>query len=111
MLPKKNRLNREEFDSFLLNKKIESNEICNIAFNFSQNKIKKFSCVVSKKVSKKAVERNLLKRRVYFFLGININKIKEGVSVIVYLKKVSLEISYQELDKLLIYLLKKVKIM
>jgi ribonuclease P protein component len=63
MLKKKERLTRKEFDrSFSIGKRLHGT---NVQLIFSPSETFHCSVVVGKKVSKKAVERNKLRRRVY----------------------------------------------
>jgi len=59
----------------------------------------KFGIVVSKKISKKAVERNRIRRKIYKEAGEILGKIKGGLSVIFLVKKAILEASDEEIGK------------
>ena len=58
-----------------------------------------FACVVSKKVSKKAVLRNKLRRRCYSAIRKNLPYIKEGYFFIILLKGSAAGLSISELEK------------
>lgn len=66
-----------------------------------------FSVVVSKKVSKKAVERNKFRRRIYGIVQKNIPDIQDGVLVAFFIKKSATAISKKEFTEETISLLKK----
>ncbi len=67
----------------------------------------KFSFVVSKAVAKKAVERNLLRRRGYSIIKDNQSKIKGSFTCIFFFKKEAINLSFKELEKDILFLLKK----
>ena len=71
----------------------------------------RFSFVVSKKISKKAVERNKFRRIGYNTIQKNISSIKEGFLVAVFIKKSATKISKKELEKEIIFLLKKANLL
>lgn len=59
----------------------------------------KFGIVVSKKISKKAVERNRIRRKIYEEVGEILPKVKEGLRVVFLVKKTILEASDEEIKK------------
>jgi ribonuclease P protein component len=71
----------------------------------------KFGVSVSKKEVKTAVKRNLLKRRVLSILREIEPKINSGFICLFFLKKGALDISYQQLQDEITFLLKKAKIL
>ena len=68
----------------------------------------RFSCVVSKKVAKKAVERNLLKRRCREIVAPILRNSTKPIAVVVYPKKTALTASFGEMRVALASLLAKV---
>ncbi len=109
MLPKSKRLKTADFKAF--SGKVRRFFSPNISLAVAPNKetAGKFAVVVSKKVSGKAAERNLLKRRI--FSVIRERKIeKQGFLAVFYPKKTSLDLSYANLKEEVISLLKEAKI-
>ena len=108
MLKKKNKLSKKKFDfvfkngenyhsNFLYLKKIVTNKNLEVSF------------VAPTKLFKKAVERNKIKRQGYNLFKKNQPNIKEGGSLIFFIKKEipSLKIYEEEIN----YLLKKAKLL
>ena len=58
----------------------------------------KFGTIISKKISKKAVERNKIKRRLMEVLGKNIEKFDEGKRVLFLVKKEVLGVKPREIE-------------
>ncbi len=58
----------------------------------------RFGFVVSKKVSKRAVDRNKIKRRAREVIRLHINEIKPGYDIIFFMGNNSLDASYSELE-------------
>lgn len=65
MLKKAHKLNTSEFKEVFNFGKTIKNPLFIIKYKKSKKPFARFAVVVSKKISKKAVDRNLLKRRVY----------------------------------------------
>ena len=87
MLKKQNRLTKKLFSQTKKNKLYEEEFF---SFRFTYLKAlatTKASCVVSKKIEKKAVNRNKIKRRVYSVLYDILKKHQSGFIVVVYPKK------------------------
>ena len=107
MLPKKRRIERSLF-SFVLaeGKKYHSNSlILNVVVN---NKIPtKFSFSVSKKILKKAIDRNKYRRRGYSIINKHIKRVKTGYVCFFVFKKESTTVSFDNLEKEIVYLLTK----
>ncbi len=101
MVPKRNRMNRSEFDLVFKQGRVFHGTFLYI--KTAQNEIlgtpiQKFSCVVSKKVAKQAVERHLLKRQVYSILRREQEKIEKNRAIIVIFKKQPKNPTYTELE-------------
>ena len=71
----------------------------------------RFSFVVSKKEAKLAVVRNKLRRIGYSVIQKNISQIKENFLVAVFIKKGAMKLSKKELEKEIIFLLKKANLL
>ena len=59
----------------------------------------KFGVVISKKVSKRAVDRNKIKRRLMEVLGRRLDKFKVGLRVLFLVKKAAVEAKVIDLEK------------
>lgn len=59
----------------------------------------KFGVIISKKISKKAVDRNKIKRRLMEVLGKNLDKFKKGKRVLFLIKKEALKASINDFEK------------
>lgn len=70
-----------------------------------------FSFVVSSKVSKKATERNKLKRRARNILKNMITAVKDGLGVVFFFKKEAKDKNFGELKEEMTNLLKKARIL
>ena len=83
MLPKINRIRKKkDFEGIFKNSKSFKNNL--FIFKVAKNNldISRFGFVVSKKVSKKAVVRNKIKRRLVDAIKGEIKKIKTGIDII-----------------------------
>jgi len=69
--------------------------------------ISRFGFVVSSKVSKKAVKRNKVKRRLRSIVKDNIHSIITGYDIVIFTKKGIEEKEFKEIEQALINLLKK----
>lgn len=85
MIPKQNRINREDFEKIMKKGGIGSSSL--FSLRFLKNPLNKghFSVVVSKKVAKTAVSRNKIRRRAYSVLG---KSVKNPYFIILLGKKV-----------------------
>lgn len=116
MLSKKNKLNTEEIKNLFDKKEGFSFSLKTIRHDFFDIKIfsgtnkenniplpyDKFSVILSGKTFKKAIERNKIKRRIYSVLEIYLKSIKNtnnSYYVLIYPKKQSEDIIFQDLKK------------
>lgn len=106
MLKKKQRLSRSDFSQLLRKGKRFHDTYLTLVSLVSTST--KCGLVVSKKTAKKAVERNLLRRRVYSVLGDNLSKI-ENRHIAVLTKKNITDLSFPELEKELLHALDELK--
>jgi ribonuclease P protein component len=83
MLPKDNRIKKKNDFELIFNKgRTFKNSFFILKVLSNDLKINRFAFVISKKVSKKAVERNKIRRRIVSFLEANLHNFKEGLDVI-----------------------------
>ena len=106
MFKKTEKMKRVDFDALLKSGKRIQNSIVSIVFQGAETT--KTAVVVSKKVSKGAVQRNLLKRRVFSILKKNRNLFEEK-HIAVFVKKTATQGTYQELEKGLVDVLTQIK--
>lgn len=114
MLPQKHRISKKEFVGFFRGGKTIHSE--NMVFKFvlgseENKKPARFSCVVSGKALKKAVERNTLKRRAYAVLNTVVKKIKPCLLGVFYFKKGAFMLEYKDLKKEMFEVLEKARVM
>lgn len=84
MLAKTNRLTKDkDFDNVFKNGKSSYDKIIGVKLVLNQQKNSRFGILVSTKVSKKAVERNLIKRRIREALKPRLIKIAESHDVVI----------------------------
>lgn len=97
MVNKKNRLSRSDFSRFfLLGKRIHTPYIQII---YTPSPSFSVAVVVSKKVSKKAVVRNKIKRRVYEILRLYYKSYKKNGVYIIIIKPTIQNISFKDLKE------------
>lgn len=114
MLPRKNRPNRRSIASAVKRgKRTGSKHITLITHHLSRhiNKSKpQFAFVVSQRVAKKATTRNLLKRRARYIIRNEMSLLKNNPNNIFYFRKESNKLTFQELKKEIINLLRKANV-
>ena len=111
MLPVRNRLKREDFKKIkVLKSKIFSSEYFNLklfSVGFSPSR---FAIILSSSVFKKAVQRNKTRRQIKGFILGHLKEIKNGLAVMIYSKKESINLSSKEREVELLGLFRKAKI-
>lgn len=106
-IPKKNRISKEYFEQIGKSGRGLSSGFLSIKYLKNDQKISLFATVVSKKVSKIAPKRNLIKRRVNSVVNNHKNLIKPGFFVVFYIKPGALDRSFDQIKGETIDLLKK----
>ena len=98
MLPKTQKIKREQFLRTQKIGKRACSDMFSVVYTKKENKNAHTKCavVVSKKISKKAVERNKIKRKIYTILR-EISQKYKGLDVVLYVNK---NISEAEIEKL-----------
>ncbi len=81
MLPKNRRISRKLFKEIISQKKRFSSQ--NFSLQVASNDKARFAVSVSKKISKKAVVRNKIRRRVYSVIGEFMSETKPGFYLII----------------------------
>ncbi len=88
MLPFENRIKkRRDFERILKEGKLLYSEILTIKFLENNLNLIRFGFVVSKKISKKAVTRNKIKRKLREQIRLRLIKFKKGFDLIIIAKK------------------------
>jgi ribonuclease P protein component len=111
MLAQKNRLSKKADFELVFQ---DGNKIYNQYFNFRFRKngldYCRFAIIVSNKISKKATERNKIKRRLKAVIKGELPKFKQNFNVIITVLPQLKELEFTDLSKALLNLLKKSKI-
>lgn len=108
MFNQKNRLRKtKEIEKTFKNGKSFYNDI--LGFKVLKNDLEesRFCIVVSAKVSKRAVDRNKIKRRIRSIIIKKLKQIKKGFDVIVIVNKNIVDLNFSELEKNICFSLKK----
>lgn len=106
MLPKKHRIKKSTFPTFVGKGRSFFVEILTMrAVSDGSQAPARASVVVSKKVAKSAVQRNLIKRRVYAVLHTYMSTIKPGLSLVLYPKNTIIKTSFKTLKDQMQHLL------
>ena len=107
MLPKKNKLTREDFKVLSKGRSIHSPYLTLLVYTKTQHNNPKISFVVSKKITKRSVIRNKLKRWGYAIIKDILENIPPNTTSVFFLKKGSEKLSYKEFESFVVALLKK----
>jgi ribonuclease P protein component len=112
MLPVKYRLTKDrDFKKINASGKAFFSSRLRIKFLANNQGFSRFAVVVSNKVSKQATKRNYLKRQIREIFRLNMPKIKINYDVICSAGARALGAKYQDLEKDLIFLLNKAKLL
>jgi|SRR3989344_6203080 len=104
MLSKRERLSARDISSLSIGKSVFG---AHISLRYVFTSTKKFSVSVSKKVAKRAVDRNRIRRRVYSVLRDVKGDVKKSVFVMIMPKKECQTIKLEEIKSELMTLFKK----
>jgi ribonuclease P protein component len=99
MLARKHRINKELFAEIIKAGKSVSSDNLSLKIQPIPADCSAFAFVVSSKVAKKAVDRNKLKRRARHIVAKMMPEIKNGLGIIIFLKKGSEKLNFQEIEK------------
>jgi ribonuclease P protein component len=112
MLKKGNQLRLDkDFDQVFKKGRSSYVEILGIRVFLTKAKRNRFGILVSNKVSKKAVERNKIKRRIREIFRLKLDKIKPGYDIVVITLPQILGKDYQRIESAINISLKKLKIL
>ena len=87
----------KDFQKVLKKGECKRSNLLFVVFLKNELQNSRFGFVVSLKVSKKATERNLIKRRLREIVRLNLDKIKEGYDIVIIAKKQANKATYQDL--------------
>jgi len=111
MISKQQRLGKKEFNNvFKEGTSFHSDFLFVKILKTENSNQSKFSVSIPIKIVKKAVERNLLRRRLYSIINKNLDKTKEGFNVVIILKKGGEKIDFDTYKKEIELLFKKTKL-
>lgn len=110
MLARKNRINKKLFTEIIKVGKSFYSDNFSLKTRSMPADYSAFAFVVSSKVSKKAVERNKLKRRARHIVRKMMPEIKKGLAVIIFSKPGSGKLKFPELEEEIKTIFKKAKI-
>ena len=100
MLNKKYRITKKE-DFTEINKKGKKIGSSHFIIKFTQNSLgySRYGIIISTKISKKAVERNKIKRQLREIIRINYDTLPQGYDIVIYTKKNICNVLFHELEK------------
>jgi len=96
MIQKKFRLKRPEIEFLLRKGKELATDLFIVRFATSTEQIARFTVIASSRLSKKAVDRNRIKRQIYE--AIRINMVDSATNTVIIPKKRALKSTYKEIE-------------
>lgn len=101
MLKKSNRISKKsDFEKLRLDGKMFGfSRFFGVVILDKKDEELRFGVVVSKKISKRAVDRNKIRRRIMMVLGKNLNKFKKGQRILFLVKKEALVATVDDFEK------------
>ncbi len=111
MIPKENRIRKKEDFARLFKKGqiFHSKGVSAKVGRNSKNAVR-LGFVISTKVSKKAVKRNKVRRRLRTILGKRLEQLKPGLDIAILTRKDVMDMSFKELEKSVEHLIEKAKL-
>jgi len=108
MLPQNNRLAKtKDFENIYKKGRNFFTKILGIKYTKNELNITRIGIVISQKISKKAVIRNKIKRRLREILRLRLKTIIKGYDVVILTRKGIEDCTYEELEKNIDYAFKK----
>jgi len=109
MLPRKYKLKKDnDFKKVFKHGKNHQQEFIKIKILKNDSDYNRFGFIVGLKISKKAVERNRIKRRLEEIVRLKLKQIRPGFDIVVLVNQEITEKNYQAMEKTLVSLFKKV---
>jgi len=106
MIAQKNRLKKADFEQIFQNGNKSYNQYCNIRYLSNGLDYCRFAVIVSNKISKKATERNKVRRRVKAVLQNNLSNFSNNYDIIITILSPLAKLDYNKLQENLLNLLK-----
>jgi len=108
MLPREYRLKkRNDFQVVFQQGRTYQEDFLKIKFIRNKKQINRFGIVVGLKISKKAVVRNKIRRRLQEIIRINFNRFRLGFDIVIFPTSQIIGKKYQEIEDVSIKLFKK----
>ncbi len=107
MIAQKNRLKRKDFELIFKKGDKISNQFFNLRFLENDLKYCRFAVIVSNKVSKKAVIRNKIRRRLKAIFLLNLDNFNKKIDIIVTVLPTVLDKDFPEIKEIFVNLAKK----
>lgn len=99
MLPRVNRLKSDkDFQNVFKKGRTSENQFFRIKFLENQKNFSRFGFVISAKLLNKAVERNILKRRLKATCRSLLKDLKSDFDIVIWPKKISFFLNYKDLN-------------
>jgi len=112
MLPKENRLRHDKDIKALFGKaKSVFDDVCGMKFRENRLDVSRFAVVVGTKVSKRAVDRNRIRRQIRAMIHERLDRIRPGFDVAILVRPGSLKKTRQEIEKHLDSVLHRAKLL
>jgi ribonuclease P protein component len=112
MLPRKYSLSgKKNFDAVMQKGRIFNTPYFRLRTLENGLKLSRFGIIVSNKVSKRATERNLLKRQISEIFRLNLAKIKPGIDIAITISQKMVGLTFQKIEEQLLGAMKTVKLM
>lgn len=108
MLPKKERLSKNEVEFVLSKGKRSSSKLFNSKYVTNNLSHSRFSAVVNLKQAKNAVTRNRLRRQIYEAIRLNSQNPKAHLDIVIFLKTSEQKIDFETIQNEIIILLNKI---
>jgi ribonuclease P protein component len=111
MLPKNYRLRlKNDFDRLFKEGKFAGQAFLTLGFAKNKLDISRFAVIVGKKVNKKAVTRNSIKRKVVEIIRLNLKQIKPSFDLVFIVKPEVRGKKYIEIENVVLNLLKRARL-
>jgi len=102
MLKKENRITKDkEFDQIFKTGQSFYTRVLGFKVIKTDTEISRFGILLGTKVSKKAVTRNLLKRRIREIIQSNLNNLKPGFDLVIMVLPASLNLEFKDMEEAL----------
>lgn len=111
MLAQNNRLSKKaDFEQVFKSGNKVYNQYLNLRFKENGLIYCRFAIIVSNKISKKATERNKIRRRLKAVISVNLSNFKQNYDIIITVLPALKPLDFPEVKEILLNLLKKSKI-